>query len=114
MRSTLPLFLGAASLLAAGAGRLVILERDQGPSLREISAQQHTAALTIPAQRGDIVDTKGRVLAGSIRSPSVFVDATRVEDPRVAAYSMGPVLGLDPAALESLIEEKRERGFVWV
>jgi cell division protein FtsI/penicillin-binding protein 2 len=114
MRSTGLLFLAVATLLAAGAGRLVFLERTQGESLREISAQQHTATLVVPAQRGDIVDTKGRVLAGSVRKPSVFVDATRVDDPRVAAYSVGPVLGLDPATLENLILEKRERGFVWI
>src|SRR5262245_22651494 len=114
MRSIGPLFLGVATLLAAGGGRLVFLERTQGESLREISAQQHTAVLVVPAQRGDIVDAKGRVLAGSVRKASVFVDATRVDDPTVAAYSVGPVLGLDPAALEKLIVEKRDRGFVWV
>jgi cell division protein FtsI/penicillin-binding protein 2 len=114
MRSTIPLFLAAATFLAAGAGRLVLLERHEGETLREISTRQHRARLDIPAQRGDILDTKGRVLAGSIRIPSAFVDPKLVADPRAAAYSVGPVLGLDPAELEKLITEKRESGFVWI
>ncbi|MBI5863794.1 MAG: penicillin-binding protein 2 [Planctomycetes bacterium] len=108
------LFALVGALLAAGAGRLVFLERTKGDELRALSEQQHTATLVVPAQRGDILDAKGRLLAGSVRKPSVFMDVTRIDDPVMAAYSVAPVLGLDPAALERAIREKANSGFVWV
>lgn len=114
MRSAALLFVPVAGMLAAGAGRLIYLEETRGHHLRNQAEEQITSKLEIPAQRGDILDTKGRVLAGSVQKSSVYVDARKVEDPRFAAYSIGPVLGLDPEALLALLIEKNERGFVWV
>jgi cell division protein FtsI (penicillin-binding protein 3) len=114
MRSGRLLFFGAAVLLAAGAYRLVQIQRTEGRQLRQKAARQHTAAWTIPAQRGDILDCRGRVLAGSVRRPSVFMDPTLIDDPRSAAKSVAPALGLRPAELERLILEKKDRAFVWV
>jgi hypothetical protein len=37
-----------------------------------------------------------------VRRPSVYVDPSLVADPRFAAYSVAPVLGLDGAALERM------------
>ncbi len=114
MRSGRLLFFGVALLLLGGAYRLTQIERTQGRQLRQQAAHQHTATWTIPAQRGDILDCKGRVLAGSIRRPSVFMDPTLIDDPRLAAASVAPALGLDPAELERLILEEKDRAFVWV
>lgn len=108
------LFLAVSVLLVGGAGRLAWLERHHGEALRRRAAGQHTATTPIPAQRGEILDTKGRVLAGSVRKPSIFVDPSGVQNPRFAAYSVAPVLGLDPATLEQELIEKSGRGFAWV
>lgn len=114
MRTAALLFIPVAGMLAAGAGRLIYLEETRGERLRSQAEEQVTSKLEISAQRGDILDTKGRVLAGSTQKPSVYVDARNVDDPKLAAYSIGPVLGLDPEALLALLIEKRDRGFVWV
>ncbi|GMU83904.1 MAG: penicillin-binding protein 3 [Planctomycetota bacterium] len=114
MRSGSLLFGLTGIALVAGAGRLVQLERDEGPRLRGLAEQQHTATMSVPAQRGNILDARGHILAGSKRVPSIFVDASQVDDPRLAAYSIAPVLGLDPLALERLLVERRESGFVWI
>lgn len=107
--------LGVLALLLAGAaGRLTYLELARGPSLRAKAEKQHTATMRIPAQRGDILDTKGRVLAGTRWRSSVFVDAALVDDPRFAAYSVAPVLRLNPSDLESLLVTRREDRFVWI
>lgn len=108
------LFLLVGALLTAGAARLAWLEKEHGEEFRRRAVRQQSATLPIPAQRGDILDARGRVLAGSIRRPSVFVDPTLVQDVRFAAHSLGPVLGVSAAELERLILERSERGFVWV
>lgn len=114
MRSGI-LFFGVTSIaLLAGASRLVQLERTDGARLRGLAEQQHTSTIKVPAQRGNILDAKGRILAGSKRVPSIYVDASQLTDPRLAAYSIAPVLGLNPVALEQLLIEKQDKGFVWV
>lgn len=107
-------FLVVTTLLLAGAGRLAYIEYAVGPALRAQAAGQQTTVRSIPAMRGEILDTKGRVLAGTVRVPSVFVDPKIAVDPTYAAYSMGPVLGVEGGVLESLIRSRRDDRFVWV
>ena len=114
MRSGIPLFIGVAVLLGAGAGRLAYLEASSGRQLRENANAQQRASIKLTAQRGEILDSRGRVLAGSILVPSIYVDVTRVGDPRFAAYSVGPILGLDPLELEKLLIDRASDGFVWI
>lgn len=114
MRLEHVLFGGVALLLLGGAYRLAWVEQSRGDELRRKARRQHTASWTIPAQRGDIFDCKGRVLAGTIRRPSVFMDPTLIDDPHTAARSVAPALGLDAVQLERLIIEKKDRAFVWV
>jgi cell division protein FtsI/penicillin-binding protein 2 len=114
MRSGAFAFLLVSVLLAGGAVRLGYLEYTRGEALRAQAQRQHTASLAIPAQRGEILDARGRRLAESARQPSVFVDPTGVQDARYAAYSIAPVLGLSPDAVEVTLLEKADRGFVWI
>jgi len=114
MRRTGVLFAAIGVLLVAGGARLAYIGGVQGDELRRRAVRQQTASRTIPAQRGEILDTLVRVLAGTIREPSLFVDAYLVDDVRFAAYSVAPVLGLDPAALEQMLTERREERFVWL
>ena len=108
------LFPAVGVLLIGGATRLVYIETTQGEALRGDAARQQTVTRTIPAQRGEILDTRGRVLAGTVRRPSVFVDPALVDDTRFAACSIAPVLGLDPAGLQCLLDEHRQERFIWL
>ena len=108
------LFIGVALLLLGGGYRLTRIEQTQGERLRGQARRQHTARWTVPAQRGSILDCRGRVLAGTVRRPAVFMDPTLIEEPRAAAEKVAPALGLDPVQLEGLIRENRDREFVWV
>lgn len=114
MRSSLPLAIAVSALLLCGGARLAFLEQAQGAELRQRAARQQTAILPIPAQRGDILDARGRVLAGTLRHASVFADPRGTPDPRYVAYCVAPVLGLNPAALERELRENDERAFVWI
>jgi cell division protein FtsI/penicillin-binding protein 2 len=101
-------------LLLGGAARLALIEKEHGNRLRGRAERQHTLTRSIPALRGEILDTRGRVLAGTMRRPSVFVDPFIADDPRYAALSVAPVLGMKANELESLIREKRSERFVWL
>ena len=102
-------------LLFGGAGRLAYIEYAQGEALRARAERQQTAKLIIPAQRGEIVDTRGRVLAGAARRPSIYMDPSQIDDARFAAYSVAPLLeGVDAAELHETILQRRGEGFVWV
>ena len=102
-------------LLFSGAGRLAYIEYAQGDELRSKAARQQTAMLPIPAQRGEILDTRGRVLAGSTRFPCVYMDPSDVDDARFAAYSIAPIFdGVEASELYDTILARRSHGFVWV
>lgn len=100
------------ALLLAGAGKLAWVEYARGGELRAQAQAQHTASMVVPAQRGDILDARGRVLVGSVRRPMVFADPTRIADVRYAAYSVAPVLELDAAALERTLRERGDAQYV--
>ena len=114
MRAGSILFAMTAVALCGGAGRLVFIELQHGDALRARADQQHAAHYIIPAQRGDILDARGRILAGSVRSPSVFMDPNIISDPRFAAASVAPILGLDTDELFERIMANRGRRFKWV
>lgn len=116
MRGSGFLFAVVALLLAGGGARLAYIEVTQGPELRTRAERQQQATRSIPARRGEILDTRGRVLAGTVRRPSVFVDPGLVRDARFAAYSVAPVLGMDAAELEGRLREWAANGtrFAWL
>ena len=108
------LFAGVTILLLGGGYQLTRLEQTQGEQLREKAERQHTVTWEIPAQRGDILDCQGRVLAGSRRAPSVFMDPGLIQDPAAEADLIAPLLNLDPFALEELIRRQRGQDHAWV
>lgn len=116
MRRSGPLIAIVAALLAGGGGRLAYIETKQGPELRRRADRQQQATRVIAARRGEILDTRGRVLAGTARRPSVFVDPGLVRDTAFVAYSVGPVLKLNVKELERKLGEWREEGsrFEWL
>jgi len=116
MRGSGLLFGMAALLLMGGAGRLAYIEYTSGAALRQQAERQQRATRIMAARRGEILDTCGRVLAGTVRYPSVFVDPGIVQDARFAAYSVAPVLGLKDAELAEQLRRWQEEGtrFAWL
>lgn len=118
MRSAIPPFLLVSVLLVGGAGRLAYVEYSQGEALRSKALRQQSSTVRIAAQRGEILDCRGRVIAGSIRHPSAFADPRDMDDPAYVAYSLAPVLGLSAADLERELREKAHQvsgnAFIWI
>lgn len=104
----------AALLLTGGAVRLSLIQAHEGESLRNRAARQQTVRQVLPALRGEILDTRGRVLAASVQRPGIFADPALVADPRYAACSLAPILGLAPEALEATLREPSAPRFIWL
>lgn len=101
-------------LLVGGGVQLARIELRQGDTLRTRAQRQQTSTWTIPALRGEIWDAHGRVLAGTVRRPSIFVDPFCVSNPTFAAHSLAPFVGRSAAELEQLLVEQKEKRFVWL
>nr|CRH06757.1 Peptidoglycan glycosyltransferase [Candidatus Magnetococcus massalia] len=84
------IFLLSFAILAVRAVDLFVL---QGPELRNMAEQQHERRVTIPANRGLILDRHGRTLAISLPVKTLSVDGSRIGDPNHLARLLSPHLG---------------------
>ncbi|MCS4484544.1 penicillin-binding protein 2 [Gleimia sp. 6138-11-ORH1] len=89
----------------------------QGPHLAEIAANSRLGTTNLPAQRGDIVDAKGTVLATTIQTYDIAVNQRLILEaiwhetneegeivqtkrgPGMVAEFLAPILGMDEAEL---------------
>ncbi len=102
------------ALFAVVVSRLVALQMLDSQKLSSLNVAQRMRSQTLPADRGAILDRNGVELALSLPQESVFVDPTLVEDPRVAAEALAPVLGLPVDELLSKVTRDGERRFVYL
>ncbi|MGH2455516.1 MAG: peptidoglycan D,D-transpeptidase FtsI family protein [Candidatus Limnocylindria bacterium] len=105
------LLLIVATLVAGGIGvRLTWWQVVDRERLVAIADSQLAQTEEIPAERGEITDANGRLLATSVALKSVFATPPAIEDAESTAALLAPVLGLD---LETL-RERLERDDPWV
>lgn len=81
------------AFLALG-GRCYYLQYAAAGRYCELSVQQQCAYLPLEAQRGAILDRRGRVLAASNQIRTVFADPRIIEDPKETASALAEVLDL--------------------
>lgn len=62
------------------AGRLVQLQGLDGTAYAHAAAEQRLRTVTLPAQRGDILDSNGKILATSVQARAVFADPKLVKE----------------------------------
>ena len=105
----------------AVAARLAYLQIYKHDELTRAARMQQEHVITLPADRGEIEDRTGKLLAISIRTDSVAVNPRLVKNPAFYASMVGGVLGLDPQELAAKIKERKEssakgagRGFLMV
>ena len=97
------LILVFAFILSLFAARLIELQAVRGPDLAAAALDQRIETQDIPATRGEIADIKGRPLATTIEVRDITADQTLVEDPVATAAVLGPIVGMDPAALQPML-----------
>jgi cell division protein FtsI (penicillin-binding protein 3) len=111
----------AAAALAAlwGAGieaRLVVLQVVDNQDLVARAVRQQERTREVPAERGDILDRDGRMLATSVDASSIYAVPSEVQDPAGMAGTLCEALG-GCTARERKALEARLTGtsdFAWV
>jgi cell division protein FtsI/penicillin-binding protein 2 len=101
------------SLLATTIGaRLVwwqVVERER---LATMALHQLAQEQTLPAERGEITDRNGELLATSVELQSVFVIPPSIEDPGLAAALLASALDLPASEVRARIDN--DRPWAWL
>ena len=90
--------------------RLIYINTEEGEEYeRQILSQQRYDSVTIPYKRGDILDTKGSVLATSEKVYNVILDTKLLRDKEEKIEptldALEEYFGLDKDAIEDYMED---------
>ena len=99
LRRLTALFGAFVLCLAAVLARLTILQVQQASALRTRAIDQRIEHVTLPAQRGQILDRNREPLVLSVPARDVYADPRYVRDPRTTAKRLATVLGTDRRTL---------------
>jgi len=106
------------AMLAALAGYLAWIQITASEKLSALAYDQQHMRVPIRPMRGNILDSRLRVLAGSVDTRSVFADPKRIKDAGETATKVGRILGESPDEILKKLTAKRldEPGgrFVWL
>ncbi|PZS35234.1 MAG: penicillin-binding protein 2 [Pseudonocardiales bacterium] len=95
-------------LFAVIGGRLVQLQGLDGTAYASQAERLRLRTVVLPAQRGDILDRDGNILARTVAARTVFADPTLVVDPAATAARLAAPLGVDqPTLLTQLTKPGR-------
>lgn len=94
--------------------RLVYLQINEHDWLRERAIKQRIDVKKSRLLRGTIYDRNERALAMSVRSKTLYADATAIDDVTAAAKAIGKALDVKQAPIEKTLREAKdaERKFV--
>ncbi len=84
----------------------------KGQSLVERAKRQYWASRQLQGERGAIFDCKGRLLAKSVPTHSVFINPTQIKDVRKTVATLHKIVGGSKKRLASRVRSKGS--FVWV
>ncbi|MBF0194035.1 MAG: penicillin-binding protein 2 [Magnetococcales bacterium] len=104
----LGLFMLAFVILAFRAFDLTIL---QGDALQRRAQNQHKKKITIPANRGRLIDRNGKTIAISMPMKSLSVDMDLVENPTSLARKLAPLIGKDRKQLIRKLKQARKGSY---
>jgi cell division protein FtsI/penicillin-binding protein 2 len=108
----LVLFIVVSLLATAIGARLVwwqVVERER---LATMALNQLAQEQTLPAERGEISDRNGELLATSVELQSVFVTPPSIEDPGLTAALLASALDMAASEVRARIES--DRSWVWL
>lgn len=103
------LFALCFAILSVRAADLQLMD---GAYYANRAKRQALAKRKIKAQRGQIRDREGRMLAVSVEMDSVYAHPRRIGDAHAASKALAPVLGLSQADLEDKLS--RDTSFVYL
>jgi cell division protein FtsI (penicillin-binding protein 3) len=90
------------------AGRLVYLQLTSAAAYAAAAAAQRSAAITLVAPRGAILDRNGTRLAHSVPASAVYADPTFVRQPAETARRLSGLLAVQESKLAKALAHKRD------
>src|SRR5919106_4534919 len=93
-------------------GRLIWWQVIERAELQEMALQQLNRTQALPAERGEITDRNGSLLATSVELQSVYATPPTVEDPGLAAALLAGILDLSATDLRATLSS--ERPWAWI
>ena len=108
----LVLLIVVALVASAIGARLVWWQVVQQPWLSAMALGQLSQQEQLPAERGEITDINGALLATSVELQSVFATPPLIEDPGRTASLLAPVLDISSAQLSARLASDRD--WVWL
>jgi cell division protein FtsI (penicillin-binding protein 3) len=100
----------ALAFLAVGLRLVTVMALQNGGEPRPTAALPQHA---LPAERADILDRNGVVLATALATASLYANPRQVPDPAEAAARLATVLP-EPSQAEIALRLSSERSFVWL
>jgi len=107
------LFCGFCLIFTFALLRLFWLQGVQGGSLRAEARSQQVTRVTIPGQRGRVLDRNGKVLAASEDAADVIATPYQVKNPAQVALRLHDALGVPTSDLASALSD-RSSGFAYL
>ena len=99
------------AFLAIGA-KLVVIQGIDSARYSAVGASEWKHTVTLPAERGAILDRNGNELAMSVPQTTIYADPHQVNDPRAEASALAPILGVSETTLED--DLTRNSSFVYL
>jgi cell division protein FtsI/penicillin-binding protein 2 len=95
------------------AGRLVHIQLIKGDQFAQISRDQSKGEIILPAERGRLIDDKGRLLASNIACKSFFAYPQNGANARKIAASVAPLMSVSTSSLSRKLSSNLD-AFNWL
>lgn len=96
--------------LVSRAGYLQLVTDERMDRLRD---RQFQTVISLQPRRGSVADRKGRELAMSMSSHSLYADPSLVPAAKHAAKKLAPILKIPRSSIEAKLKDKNRR-FIWL
>lgn len=100
------------AILVLLLARLAWLQCVQHDMWAGLASRAHFAGITIPADRGFILDRNGRPLAVTCKVDSVWANPRAISDPQRTSYALSRILRMDARSIYARLT--RRRYFIWI
>jgi cell division protein FtsI (penicillin-binding protein 3) len=110
-RSFVLLLLVVVAFAAIGL-KLVVIQGVHSDEYLAAGGSEWEQAITLPAERGSILDRNGDELAMSLPQTTIYADPHQVNNPVAEAAALAPILSMSAATLQNLLT--KNSGFVYL
>ncbi len=106
-------YFGRLIILVAFAGvwmgaigwRLLDLQIRDADTYRERAARQQRSEVVLNPKRGTIYDARGRTMAVSVETRTLYAETAKVDDPGSLAATIAPLVGRSGERIEALLQK---------